>query len=116
MCYRIETGGERGIRTPGTFDSTPDLESGTLNRSDISPGMIWFAGSGKYKYAKQIAANIYKQFLFSRFSSPMQLCYPSNCKKCVWGCRSIVFFGSLVDFVLYLFDNVAIKQESRSKS
>ncbi len=30
--------GERGIRTPGTFYSTPDFESGTLNRSDISPG------------------------------------------------------------------------------
>jgi hypothetical protein len=30
-------GGERGIRTPGTFYSTPDFESGTLNRSDISP-------------------------------------------------------------------------------
>ena len=29
--------GERGIRTPGTFYSTPDFESGTLNRSDISP-------------------------------------------------------------------------------
>jgi hypothetical protein len=29
--------GEGGIRTPGTFDSTPDFESGTLNRSDTSP-------------------------------------------------------------------------------
>ena len=37
MYFAIETGGERGIRTPGTFYSTPDFESGTLNRSDISP-------------------------------------------------------------------------------
>jgi hypothetical protein len=31
------SGGERGIRTPGTCYSTPDFESGTFNRSDISP-------------------------------------------------------------------------------
>ena len=36
--FDIEFSGERGIRTPGTFYSTPDFESGTLNRSDISPG------------------------------------------------------------------------------
>ena len=33
----IPLSGERGIRTPGTCYSTPDFESGTLNRSDISP-------------------------------------------------------------------------------
>jgi hypothetical protein len=33
----IPLSGEGGIRTPGTFDSTPDFESGTLNRSDTSP-------------------------------------------------------------------------------
>jgi hypothetical protein len=32
-------GGERGIRTPGTCYSTPVFETGTLNRSDISPYM-----------------------------------------------------------------------------
>ena len=39
--------GERGIRTPGTFYSTPDFESGTLNRSDISPVKI--LGQQKYE-------------------------------------------------------------------
>ena len=44
MIYRLlvlfdySISGEGGIRTPGTFYSTPDFESGTLNRSDISPG------------------------------------------------------------------------------
>ena len=33
--------GERGIRTPGTFDSTPVFETGTLNRSDISPDDVY---------------------------------------------------------------------------
>ena len=32
--------GEGGIRTPGTFDSTPDFESGTFDHSDTSPGVI----------------------------------------------------------------------------
>jgi hypothetical protein len=29
--------GEGGIQTPGTFDSTPDFESGTFDHSDTSP-------------------------------------------------------------------------------
>ena len=37
MFLRKSCCGERGIRTPGTCYSTPDFESGTLNRSDISP-------------------------------------------------------------------------------
>ena len=28
------TGGEGGIRTPGSFDRTPDFESGTFDHSD----------------------------------------------------------------------------------
>ena len=43
--FHIELGGERGIRTPGTCYSTPDFESGTLNRSDISPGSDFFQGA-----------------------------------------------------------------------
>ena len=30
-------GGEGGIRTHGTFDSTPDFESGTFDHSATSP-------------------------------------------------------------------------------
>ena len=33
-------GGERGIRTPGTLTGTPDFESGTFNRSVISPPRV----------------------------------------------------------------------------
>src|SRR5437868_6950424 len=33
-------GGERGIRTPGTLAGTPDFESGTFNRSVISPPRV----------------------------------------------------------------------------
>lgn len=36
-CFDRVICGERGIRTPGACYSTPDFESGTLNRSDISP-------------------------------------------------------------------------------
>jgi hypothetical protein len=32
--------GERGIRTPGTREGTPDFESGTFNRSVISPPRV----------------------------------------------------------------------------
>ena len=31
------SGGEGGIRTHGTFDSTPDFESGTFDHSATSP-------------------------------------------------------------------------------
>ena len=33
----VDTGGEGGIRTLGTFDSTPDFESGTFDHSATSP-------------------------------------------------------------------------------
>ena len=36
-------GGERGIQTPGTFNSTPDFESGTFDHSDISPELLYKA-------------------------------------------------------------------------
>ena len=34
-------GGEGGIRTHGTFDSTPDFESGTFDHSATSPMYIF---------------------------------------------------------------------------
>ena len=50
----IPLSGEGGIRTPGTFDSTPDFESGTLNRSDISPDGIFFQGANILSHSEKI--------------------------------------------------------------
>ena len=36
-------GGEGGIRTLGTFDSTPDFESGTFDHSATSPNLIYYS-------------------------------------------------------------------------
>jgi hypothetical protein len=35
--FQVVSGGEGGIRTLGTFDSTPDFESGTFDHSATSP-------------------------------------------------------------------------------
>ena len=35
--FQADSGGEGGIRTLGTFDSTPDFESGTFDHSATSP-------------------------------------------------------------------------------
>ncbi len=37
----MNTGGERGIRTLGTFARTPDFESGTFDHSATSPNRVY---------------------------------------------------------------------------
>ena len=44
-------GGEGGIRTLGTFDSTPDFESGTFDHSATSPNQTTIIASHSRKPA-----------------------------------------------------------------
>ena len=37
MSSKYESGGERGIRTPGAFGASPVFKTGAINRSAISP-------------------------------------------------------------------------------
>ena len=39
---RLKTGGEGGIRTPGTVSGTSDFESDTIDHSDTSPFFLKF--------------------------------------------------------------------------
>ena len=41
-CRQHIDGGERGIRTLGTFARTPDFESGTFDHSATSPGANFY--------------------------------------------------------------------------
>ena len=55
---QVDSGGEGGIRTLGTFDSTPDFESGTFDHSATSPNQEIIIASDMKSHAADIEKKI----------------------------------------------------------